>query len=282
MHSNGANRAFSCFLGAFLALSLILSVPANANSTDDVEAADKAGPADFNEERFGPGTDLVFELGVGGRIRPQYEGSDDYELTVWPIVGFEYFQIPGLIEPRGVGGDGFVIRPSFAFVRKRNASDVGGFVGLDDVDFTFEIGGLMGYRYKNFRPWADLRIGIGGHNGLVGGVGVDAIFDLMPDLAVTVGPIATFSDSEYADTYFSVPAIGNQPGYDARSGFKSVGFTVRAKYEFADDWFLNGYGEYARLVGDAEDSPIVIAGDRDQFIFGLGISRRFSIDIFRD
>ena len=35
-----------------------------------------------------------------------------------------------------------------------------------------------------------------------------------------------------------------------------------------------------RLVGDAKDSPIVEAGSKDQYSFTLGISKRFSLDLF--
>ena len=61
---------------------------------------------------------------------------------------------------------------------------------------------------------------------------------------------------------------------------KSVGVAGDARFEFRPDWFLNVEASYSRLTGDAGDSPIVEAGSKDQFTFGLGLSRRLSLDLF--
>nr|WP_287326467.1 hypothetical protein [Mesorhizobium sp.] len=59
--------------------------------------------------------DVVIELGLGGIIQPEYEGSKDYEIWPWPVIGFGYFAIPGLFaigSPEAQAG-GFAIGPSF-------------------------------------------------------------------------------------------------------------------------------------------------------------------------
>ena len=33
--------------------------------------------------------DFVIELGLGGTIQPEYEGSEDYEVWPWPVIGFK-------------------------------------------------------------------------------------------------------------------------------------------------------------------------------------------------
>ncbi|MBN9058734.1 MAG: MipA/OmpV family protein, partial [Rhizobiales bacterium] len=75
----------------------------------------------------------------------------------------------------------------------------------------------------------------------------------------------------------------NLAAYDAGGGIYSVGLKASARYEFKPDWFLNADAGYDRFVGDAKDSPIVAtAGSENQFTVGLGISKRFSVDLFRD
>ena len=82
------------------------------------------------------------------------------------------------------------------------------------------------------------------------------------------------SVQESANTGFRVDA------FDPGGGFKSLGIRGTARYQFRPTWFLNAKASYSKLVSDAADSPIVEAGDEDQFTFGLGISKRFSFDLF--
>lgn len=57
-------------------------------------------------------------------------------------------------------------------------------------------------------------------------------------------------------------------------------FSALARYAFRQDWLLNAESSSSQMVGDAADSPIVEAGDENQFTFGL--SKRFTHDVFKD
>jgi outer membrane protein len=49
-------------------------------------------------------------------------------------------------------------------------------------------------------------------------------------------------------------------------------------YQFDDRWGVFGYARYARLVGDAANSPIVRAfGSRNQLSGGIGLNYTFTI-----
>ena len=63
-------------------------------------------------------------------------------------------------------------------------------------------------------------------------------------------------------------------------GFQSVGIAASARYEFRPSWFLNAEGSWNRFIGDAGKSPIVEAGDKNQFEIGLALSKRFQLDLF--
>ncbi|MGE3363591.1 MAG: MipA/OmpV family protein [Rhizobiaceae bacterium] len=232
--------------------------------------------------------DLVIELGFGGRAQPSYEGSDDYEISPFPVIGFGYLNLPGLftigsLEP---SSGGLSFGPAFNYISDRDFDRDADLQGLNDVDATFEAGLRVGYEWKNAEVWGEARYAFGGAEGLVGELGVNAIARPTNALELRAGPFASFASDGYTDTYFGVTdeesaATGGSVGsFNPSGGFKSVGVKAIARYEFRPNWFLNADASYAKLVGDAADSPIVVAGDEAQFTFGLGISRKFSLDLF--
>jgi outer membrane protein len=61
--------------------------------------------------------------------------------------------------------------------------------------------------------------------------------------------------------------------FNADEGFKDVNLL---SYRFLERWSLAVIGTYARLLGDAEDSPVVDdVGDANQFFGGALINYRF-------
>ena len=114
--------------------------------------------------------DLIIELGIGGTIQPEYEGSEDYEVTPWPVIGFGYLVIPGLItigNPEAQVG-GFPLGPSFNYTSDRDFNDDPDLFGLGDVDATFEAGLRASYEWTNVEVWGEARYAFGGADGIVG------------------------------------------------------------------------------------------------------------------
>jgi len=249
-----------------------------------ISAAQDTGPILLEGEAATPSYDLVLELGGGGMVTPAYEGSDEYILTPWPIVSLDVLRLPGLLELGGGPAGGFSVFPSFELRAARDDEDYDGLRGLGDVERAYELGAGISYQHEFLRGFAELRRGFGGHEGLVGETGVDAIAPLQPDLTLSAGPRLTFASQDYMDTYFGVTprqaARSGLPAYRADAGLKSVGAEAKVRYEFAADWAVTAKGGYYRLVGDAADSRIAERGDRNQFSAGLGLSRRFSFDLF--
>lgn len=261
-------------LAALAAAFVVLAGPAFAQDPWQPKPANGLDPA----------TDLSLRLGVGGMVAPDYDGSDDYELKPWPIISLEFLRLPGLGEFGGPS-TGFSIGPSFNVVGEREDSDNAALVGLGDVDMAIELGGKVGYETETFEVFAALRHGFGGHHGIVGDLGLNAILHPMDRLTVKAGPRASFADGDYFDTYFSVTpfqsAASGLPVHDAGSGFKDVGLEAEITYDFTEK--LRGHleGGWSRLVGDAADSPIVAAaGDENQFHVGVGVSYRLDLDLF--
>jgi len=71
-------------------------------------------------------------------------------------------------------------------------------------------------------------------------------------------------------------AANNPDGYKAKAGIMSYGASAALFWRFAKKWEAGLFVDYARLVGDAADSPLVkIAGTESQLSGGLSISYRF-------
>ena len=271
-------------LVAALLASAFHALPASAADSLDVDTSDVA---------IANNADLIIELGAGVSAQPAYEGADEYIVSGFPIVSLQYLSIPGLFdigspdERRG----GLRVSPSFRFIDKRNAADDRDLLGTRALDETYQLGARVGYEAAitdtfAIEPYGEARYAFGEADGFVGGAGVDFISRPTEVLEFKIGPRTTFADGEYMSTYFSVTPIeslgsfGRLAAYDAGSGFKSVGAAASARYEFRPDWFVNADAAYERMVGDAEDSPIVKVGSEDQFFVGLGLSKRFTLDLF--
>jgi outer membrane protein len=260
--------------------------------------APSAYAADFNQYGAAPAEfvapqmdrpDLVIELGLSGGAAPTYMGSSELGATVSPIIRIERLNIPGVIDiDKSRSQGGFKFAPSIGVQAARTSADHPELTGLDDIDMTFELGGKVGYEFifndaLSAEVYGEARYAFGGAEGLVGDVGVDVTARLTPQLEVVGGVSAALSDEGYTDTYYGVSGAesaasgGAFDAFDPTGGVTSVGIKVAAKYEFIPDTFFNANAEYRKLVGSAADSPIVQAGRDDQFIFGVGISRRFSL-----
>ena len=263
-----------------LAVPLLLGLAAfRAEAADTVDTSDVA---------LVNNADVVIELGAGGRLQPEYEGASDYEVSPFPIISLEYLNVPGLVEigERDGAGDGFSIGPSFSYVGERDPDDHPELLGLDTVDATYQLGVRIGYESTYGEVYGKARYAFGGADGFVGEVGANAIARPIDTVELKVGPRLSFASADYMDAYFGVSAaesaasVSGLAPFDPDGGIKSAGVAATARYEFQPNWFLNADASWDRLVGDAGDSPIVDVGDENQYTFGLGLSRRFTLDLF--
>ena len=260
-------------------LLLLASATGGAAAADVQQAEAATAPTDV---------DVVIELGLGGLLAPKYEGSSDYLLSPAPIVGLDYLSIPGLfsfgsIDPqRG----GFSIGPSFRFVDERDSGDDDDLEGLRDVDATYQAGLRLSYEWDYAEIVGEVRYAFGGADGFVGDLGANLVARPFQELQLKAGPTLSFASGDYMDAYFAVSpdeslrSGGDLDAFDPDGGVKSVGIAASARYEFHPTWFLNAEASWNRFVGDANDSPIVTVGDENQYTVGLGLSKRFSLDLF--
>ncbi len=216
-------------------------------------------------------------LGIVGGATPDYEGSNDYELSAGPMVSMTWKDFIWL---RGKSlGANFINQgpwkagPVATKSSGRNDDDNDKLEGLDDVDSSIEVGGFVRYRKK---PWRfDLRVrqdAGSGHEGayveLAGGAGIPF---QRPLFILTLE--STWVSDDYMQSYFGVTQKESDRSglrkYDADAGFKNIGVKLASGIRFGTNWRIGGQIAYHRLIGDAEDSPIV--DDENQFQAGIGL-----------
>ena len=232
-------------------------------------------------------------LGIGASYHPDYDGSNDYELSPLPVFSVVYRRIVFLRGPTPMlganavswevpGGYGKVqLGPLVKYEAGRRQNDNRALRGLGDIDRGIEAGGFVVWRD---RPWSGglivLQDVLDSHSGLTARLDAGLGFRMTPEVRGSMIAWATWADGDYMSSFFGVtPAQAARSGlrqHRAGAGFKEIGLAVRAEYSFTDHWGVGSRVSYHRLLGDAATSPIVRdRGSADQFTVSLYVSYRF-------
>jgi MipA family protein len=233
-------------------------------------------------------SDFRVRIGLGGQLEPEFIGSDDIELgPLWDLDlarGADPFPFEAPDDSFGIrlfSEGGFTAGPAANVEWKRKESDVGAPVGK--VKTTIEVGGFAEYQAsETIRLRADVRKGLGGHEGLVGSFGVDRIWRDGDRYVFSIGPRVLFSNDRFQRAYFGVNSAAalasGLPAYRPDGGVYAVAAVSGLSYQFSPSWGAFGFARYERLVGDAAKSPIVRdLGSRNQLSGGIGLSYTFTV-----
>ena len=257
--------------------------------------------------------DTVFDgdylsVGIGAAYNPSYSGSDDYVVSVLPIIQGSLGGVD--INPRPAGlaldflpdaedGPSFSLGPLIKLNRDRVdideiEDDVVAAYG--ELDTAVELGISAGVSFpKQLNPYDSLSINVdagwdvaGAHSGMAISPSVTYFTPLSRAMAVSLSASATWIDDDYADYYYSVPTFNTLlpapdllPAYEADGGFESVGTNLLVAYDLNGDvtdggLALIGIGGYSRLLGDAADTPFTSQrGSADQFFAAIGVGYTF-------
>ena len=274
------------------ALALLCSTPALSQDPGRERAA-----VQLDEETVFDGDWL--SIGAGAVYGPSYKGSDDYVVSPLPIVQGSLGGVGINPRPGGLAldfvpdADGAVaISAGVAAKLNRNrATQIKDPVveSYGKLDTAVEVGPTVGVSFPGvLNQYDSLSFNLdalwdvaGAHKGMTVNPSVTYFTPLSRGAAVSLSVSATHVDDDYADYYYSVPAGGALPTYQAEGGFESAGVTLLGAIDL-DGELANGglalimLGGYSRMLGDAKRSPFTsIRGDADQWMGALGIGYTF-------
>jgi outer membrane scaffolding protein for murein synthesis (MipA/OmpV family) len=231
--------------------------------------------------------DTQIAVGLGAGLAPDYEGSEDYEAVPIPYVNVRWSNhmsinwlgnkakvnlIPSPIWRGGVVGE---------YIPERDDVDNDQVDNLEDVDTSVMLGGFLGFQYGNWS--ADIEAmadAADGNDGAIVRLNGGYRIPIDQTWSLSLGAFTTWADDDYMDAYFGIDTADSiRSGlstFNADSGFKDVGLNLVASYKPWEHWGFMGLVSYKRLLGDAEDSPVVDdEGNANQFSGGVLVFYKF-------
>jgi len=229
-------------------------------------------------------------LGLGFVARPDYEGSDDYQAQITPLIDVKY--APLIIKGTRVGiavlelkhpkaGLHILAGPLAQYRTGRDEGDNNALQGLGNIDDSIEVGGFMEIIVGN---WAtDISVGqdvASGHDGLLATLAAKYTTPALNGIRYSYGLSTNWADGDYMQNYFGVSNAQSETSvyapYTADAGFKDAGMELGAFYNVSAHWGVEAHVGYRRLFNDAADSPLVKgAGSANQYQTLIGLSYNF-------
>jgi outer membrane protein len=227
-------------------------------------------------------------LGLGLGLAPDYEGSDDYGAVPLPLAGVRFdnhmyiiwaanrLQVNLIPSPTWRGG------LTLQYIGKRDSDVHSKKVGdLDEVDASFMVGGFLGFETETWRGAIEAMADVAdGNDGSIVRLKAGYKIPISKVWTCSINAFTTWADDDYIESYFGIDEANSvKSGLDtfkADSGIKDVGVTVPVLYSPWQHWGVLGVVSYKRLLGDAEDSPVVKdEGDENQFLGGALLLYKF-------
>ena len=226
------------------------------------------------------------EFGFGPGFAPDYEGSEDYEVVPLPYAlaqwaSGQYVHLLGnKLKGNLLEGDMWSLGPMLEYISSRADVDNNRVDDMQNVDASVMLGVFGGVKIDRWTASIEMRQDVVDDNGFLLTLNGGYDLPINDQLKLGFGLSTTYADGDYMNTYFSVDrGDARRSGLkeeDAESGFKDVGLDISADYNFYENWSVLGLLKYTRLVGDAEDSPVVDdEGDENQFFVGALVKYSF-------
>ncbi len=228
-----------------------------------------------------------FSIGGGIGVKPDYEGSSDYELVPVPAGSAKFdngmfVKLLGLnLRANLIPSNFWRLGPIYNYRAERDNVEDNRVDRMREVSDANEVGIFGGIEWEGWYAFLDLLGDTGNaYDGWYGKLkgGYNWIID--KEWALSMGGHTTYADDDYMQTYFGVnnrdSARSGLDKYDADSGIKDVGLDLGVNWAFASSWDLRGIASYSKLVGDADDdSPVVDQGSENQFFTGVLVLFKF-------
>lgn len=236
------------------------------------------------------------DAGAGVVYSPAYTGSDHYQLSAVPDISVKYEDkfFAGTRDGIGYNAVNTPTLRAGPIARYDWGRDDDGkkwlrlsgdkddrLNGLGDVDGTPELGGFVSYDMTpSVNANAELRQGIGGHEGLVGDLGLDyhtQVGGFDRPVYFKAGPRMKLASEDYMDEYFGVSsgqsARTGLGAYDPEGGIVSYGVGASVTVPVTERVRTTAFAGYDRLGEEPGDSSIVES--RNQGMLGISAGYAF-------
>jgi outer membrane protein len=241
-----------------------------------------AEEAFFGQERAG----FELNLGAGPFFSPAYPGSGSMRVQPFPYINGGYgewldFDVLDGVRIAALQAHGLSLGP---ILRLRDGRDAGDarrdLTGLRSFSETVEGGVFLAYEAGPLYADVSLTQDLAQSHG---GAAMEARLLLSVPIgrvAFTAGPELRVVTRQYAQSFYGVTeaeaARTPYAAHRAGGGLERVGGLAAMQWRLSARWDLQGYVEYARLLGASADSPLVRSpgGSPDQIQAGLFLSYR--------
>lgn len=245
-----------------------------------------AAPVVAQEQEDAASDDWSFAVGGGGAIKPEFEGSEDYEIVAVPSLRVErgsyYASLDGYtLRANVVPSEVYSFGPYVNYRPKRGSAENDAIDAMENVDPALEVGAFGSMFLNGFILNGTISQDVtNGHNGWLATVGTGIGFPVGDSFGMSAVISTSYASGNYMSTYFGIDgdnaARSGLDAYDADGGFKDVGLTLSARYTITSSLALSGSATFSRLIGDAADSPIVDdEGSENQFLGALALVYSF-------
>lgn len=283
---------------AFAFATAFASSPLAAQDVGDTETTNEAYEGSVFDGDW-------ISIGAGAVYSPSYDGSDDYVISPLPIVQGSLGGVSINPRPGGVAldfipdADGNVAFSAgvAARIRRNRASRIKDPVveQYGELDTAIEVGPTVGVSFPGvLNPYDSLSVNVdmlwdvaGAHKGMTISPAVTYFTPLSRAAAISFSLGASRVDDDYADYYYSVPAVtglapeDTLPPFQATGGFDKAGATLLAAFDLDGNLADGGLsvialGGYSRMLGDGKRTPFTsIRGNADQWMAALGLGYTF-------
>lgn len=271
---------------AYLLATALVSVLPHTATAADIATDQPYTEATVAEGRWG------LEVGGFAGFAPKYEGSDEFRFVGYPLIIPKYYgdnydpNVRSRVDFRSIDDvrfsalrlGGLDLGPLAGYNFGRDEDLANRLNGLGDIDGGVAVGAFASYTFEPF--FVDIAYNkqvTGDDTGHTIRFGAGVKQDVSERMLVSAYVGSAYASDDYMDSYFSVsPAQALASGltaFDADSGFKHIGVDLGLDYRLTQRITLKTKAGFARLLGDAADSPITES--RNQFSGGLGLSYTF-------
>ncbi|WP_181832774.1 MipA/OmpV family protein [Bosea caraganae] len=237
-----------------------------------------------------PTSGWIVSIGGTARLGPEYLGSSKFGFSGSPSLSFRrQGETPAFSAPEDgldyalLQTQSFSFGPVAKFQSGRYSGSDNKLFGLRDVPWTVEAGAFVEFWpiTDRLRTRLEIRQGFHGHHGLIADASADWV-ERIGAFTLSGGPRLSLANGSYMDRNFGISPVeaainGVVTPFRAKGGLKSVGADAALDYQWSRVWTTRTFVKYERLVGSADNSPIVRAiGERNQFTFGVGATYSFA------